>query len=175
MNEQVSQTELEQCPCKSELSFSECCGPLLERTHVATTPERLMRSRYTAFVKQDIDYIKETMVGEVYDEFDEKEAKDWAKNATWLGLEILDAPEVTPNAKKGFVEFVASYLLDGKKQELHEYSSFKRIDDQWFYIGGIVKADQEPIRVTRIGRNDPCTCGSGKKYKKCCALVSEKA
>lgn len=24
----------------------------------------------------------------------------------------------------------------------------------------------------KIGRNEPCTCGSGKKYKKCCALVN---
>ncbi len=27
---------------------------------------------------------------------------------------------------------------------------------------------QTPIRVKKIGRNDPCPCGSGKKYKKCC-------
>ncbi|HAM51467.1 MAG TPA: hypothetical protein DCP92_12545 [Nitrospiraceae bacterium] len=26
----------------------------------------------------------------------------------------------------------------------------------------------EPIRSEKIGRNDPCPCGSGKKYKKCC-------
>ena len=25
-----------------------------------------------------------------------------------------------------------------------------------------------PVRVTKIGRNDPCPCGSGKKYKQCC-------
>ena len=29
-------------------------------------------------------------------------------------------------------------------------------------------AREEPIRVTKIGRNEPCPCGSGKKYKKCC-------
>lgn len=27
-----------------------------------------------------------------------------------------------------------------------------------------------PVRVTKVGRNDPCPCGSGKKYKKCCGL-----
>ncbi|MDD2433618.1 MAG: SEC-C metal-binding domain-containing protein, partial [Clostridia bacterium] len=27
---------------------------------------------------------------------------------------------------------------------------------------------KEPRRVKKIGRNDPCPCGSGKKYKKCC-------
>jgi uncharacterized protein len=26
----------------------------------------------------------------------------------------------------------------------------------------------EPVRVTKVGRNDPCPCGSGAKYKKCC-------
>jgi preprotein translocase subunit SecA len=26
----------------------------------------------------------------------------------------------------------------------------------------------EPVTVEKIGRNDPCPCGSGKKYKKCC-------
>ncbi|NSW92407.1 MAG: SEC-C domain-containing protein [Firmicutes bacterium] len=25
-----------------------------------------------------------------------------------------------------------------------------------------------PIKVEKTGRNDPCPCGSGKKYKKCC-------
>lgn len=27
---------------------------------------------------------------------------------------------------------------------------------------------QKPITVSKVGRNDPCPCGSGKKYKKCC-------
>ncbi len=30
-----------------------------------------------------------------------------------------------------------------------------------------------PIRSAKIGRNDPCLCGSGKKYKKCCGSSSE--
>lgn len=163
----------EECPCKSNLPFADCCGPLLDRSYVALTPERLMRSRYTAFVKQDIEYIKDTMIGEVYDEFDEDDALEWAKNAQWLGLEILDAPEVSENAKKGFVEFVATYLLNGKREELHEFSHFRKVDDNWMYTGGVVKADEEPVRVNKVGRNEPCPCGSGKKFKKCCALAKE--
>jgi len=27
---------------------------------------------------------------------------------------------------------------------------------------------KQPIQVPKVGRNDPCPCGSGKKYKKCC-------
>ncbi len=30
---------------------------------------------------------------------------------------------------------------------------------------------QQPVRSEKIGRNDPCPCGSGKKYKKCCGVV----
>ena len=26
----------------------------------------------------------------------------------------------------------------------------------------------KPVQAVKIGRNDPCPCGSGKKYKKCC-------
>lgn len=28
--------------------------------------------------------------------------------------------------------------------------------------------------MAAIGRNDPCICGSGKKYKRCCALKAER-
>jgi uncharacterized protein YecA (UPF0149 family) len=28
---------------------------------------------------------------------------------------------------------------------------------------------QKPVVVNKVGRNDPCPCGSGKKHKKCCA------
>ncbi|MBM3289027.1 MAG: hypothetical protein FJY92_02640 [Candidatus Hydrogenedentes bacterium] len=36
------------------------------------------------------------------------------------------------------------------------------------------KVKQEPIRklTPEVGPNDPCPCGSGKKYKKCCGSVS---
>jgi uncharacterized protein YecA (UPF0149 family) len=27
---------------------------------------------------------------------------------------------------------------------------------------------EEPLSVSKVGRNDPCNCGSGKKFKKCC-------
>ncbi len=36
------------------------------------------------------------------------------------------------------------------------------------------EAAKVPVRVTKVGRNDPCPCGSGKKYKKCCG-ASESA
>jgi preprotein translocase subunit SecA len=28
--------------------------------------------------------------------------------------------------------------------------------------------NRQPKKATKVGRNDPCPCGSGKKYKHCC-------
>ncbi|WP_122781441.1 SEC-C metal-binding domain-containing protein [Burkholderia pseudomallei] len=33
---------------------------------------------------------------------------------------------------------------------------------------GFFCSSQIPIRATKLGRNEPCHCGSGRKYKKCC-------
>ncbi len=35
-------------------------------------------------------------------------------------------------------------------------------------VGGDGTVKKQPRKVTKIGRNDPCPCGSGKKYKQCC-------
>jgi hypothetical protein len=35
-------------------------------------------------------------------------------------------------------------------------------------FGLLPQKESEPMRATKIGRNDPCPCGSGKKFKKCC-------
>ncbi|TCO83127.1 uncharacterized protein EV699_103177 [Plasticicumulans lactativorans] len=32
---------------------------------------------------------------------------------------------------------------------------------------------QQPVRVDKIGRNDPCPCGSGRKFKKCCGANAD--
>jgi preprotein translocase subunit SecA len=37
------------------------------------------------------------------------------------------------------------------------------------FVGGDASTSQQPvIKGKKVGRNDPCPCGSGKKYKKCC-------
>ena len=45
------------CPCGSSLVYGSCCGPLHWATTRAETAEQLMRSRYTAFVLGDVDYL----------------------------------------------------------------------------------------------------------------------
>ena len=35
-------------------------------------------------------------------------------------------------------------------------------------IADVLQRKQSPARSSKVGRNDPCPCGSGKKYKNCC-------
>ena len=42
-------------------------------------------------------------------------------------------------------------------------------DGEWKFIDGEIETGVPYVREEpKIGRNDPCPCGSGKKYKKCC-------
>jgi preprotein translocase subunit SecA len=52
---------------------------------------------------------------------------------------------------------------------IREYQRRKRREQaQMRFIGaGATEKPQQVIRKEKVGRNDPCPCGSGKKYKKC--------
>lgn len=157
-----------QCACGSESTFESCCEPLLKGTQKASTAESLMRSRYSAFTVADINYIEKTTDPSKRSTFDKAGTLDWAKNSEWLGLEIVSTEEGGVDDVKGVVEFIAKYRYDGVEQSHHEKSDFRKRGDEWYFVDG--KLVQEPYRAEdRVGRNDPCPCGSGKKYKKCCA------
>lgn len=170
------------CPCGSGESFEKCCEPFLKGKANPETAEKLMRSRYTAFTYKDIDYLKKTLAPESRGDFDAASTKQWAENAKWKGLKILSTQKGGPDDKKGSVEFVATYEMDGEALDHHEISQFRKSEGgQWFFVSGDSHTHKEgeghhhyekPQTVQRespkIGRNDPCVCGSGKKYKKCC-------
>lgn len=128
-----------------------------------------MRSRYSAFTLADVDYIEKTTDPSSRSTFDRAGTLEWSKQSEWLGLKIVSTESGTEKDTKGQVEFVASYQINGERHDHHERSEFKKRDGQWYFLDG--KLVQKPFRAeTKIGRNDPCTCGSGKKYKKCCGL-----
>lgn len=158
------------CPCASDKDYKHCCGPYLEENAIPPTPEALMRSRYTAYTKADMDYVKKTMKGRVLRAFNEKDSKQWALTSKWQGLEVIEAPEVSPNETTGFVTFVARYLDGNEPQALYERSEFVKEGERWFYIKEhpYEPNKPQPIKSDKVGRNDPCPCGSGKKFKKCC-------
>jgi len=164
------------CPCGSKSELEKCCGPFLTGKAKPETAEKLMRSRYTAYTQVDLDYLKKTMVPEAREEFDPDSTKEWATGSKWLGLEILATEEGTACDDKGVVEFIAIYEHKGKKMQHHEISRFRKEGDQWLFVDGeageghpdAAKAKPVQREGDKVGRNDPCPCGSGKKFKKCC-------
>jgi SEC-C motif-containing protein len=151
------------CPCGLAYDYEACCGRYISGELAAPTPEALMRSRYTAYTLGKIDYIARTMRGPALVGFDSEQARAWAQAAIWLGLSIVSAP--TAVGDDGEVEFQARYRSQGKIHILHECSQFQRdVDGCWYYVDGTMPMQS----LNKIGRNAPCPCGSGKKYKKCC-------
>lgn len=158
---------MSKCHCGSSSEFSTCCQPYLEGKAKPPTAEALMRSRYSAFALADVDYIQNTTDVSVRSTFDRDGTLEWAKNSQWLGLEIVNAEDGGPKDNEGVVEFIATYKYEDVEHKHHERSDFRRRDGQWFFLDG--KLVQAPVRnESKVGRNDPCPCGSGKKYKKCC-------
>lgn len=154
------------CPCGSEKNFEECCGPFIVGAKTAETPEQLMRSRYSAYAMHQVDYIEKTMKEPANKDFKKEEALNWARRVKWQGLEVLNA---TSKKDKGFVEFIAHYFEGGKTHSMHEISEFHFLDNQWYYVDG--KKPLAEKKFEKVGRNDSCPCGSGKKYKKCCLNI----
>jgi len=145
------------CACGSQLHYEACCGRFLELCDVPQTPETLMRSRYTAYSRGNMSYIKNTMKYTALQDFNETPVT----NIIWVGLKIVNVSVVTGN--QGFVEFIAHYIEDNHLQSLHEISRFHFDGKAWFYMDG----EQRETKGLRIQRNMICPCGSKKKFKRC--------
>lgn len=157
-------TLLENCPCGTGKSYQDCCYPFIAGSQIPSTPEQLMRSRYTAYTQANVEYIRQTMCGKAAEGFDPTDAQAWARHVIWVNLEVLHSR--TDN-QVGFVEFKANYTDGHKKHCLHELSEFHLIDNKWFYVDGSSPYVMHD-KTIKISRNDPCPCGSNKKFKKCC-------
>ena len=159
---------MKNCACGSGLSYEKCCEPFIKGKKNAPTAEALMRSRYTAYVEHAIDYIIETCSKDEKDRIDYKQTKNWSENSKWLGLKIFSVEKGGADDTEGTVEFEASYEIDNLKEVHHENAKFKKHEGRWLYSEGHVKPNTVVRVGPKIGRNEPCQCGSGKKYKHCC-------
>lgn len=152
------------CPCTSGRPLDECCLPLIDGAP-APSAEALMRSRYAAFVLGRLDHLDRTLAPEKRDDVDHAEVEASSREAEGLGLEVRTAEQDGDDAT---VEYVARFRLHGQQIAHHELARFRRDGDGWLYVDGEVNPKQAPRVVAKVGRNDPCPCGSGQKYKKCC-------
>lgn len=157
-----------QCPCGSTRTFGECCEPIITGAASAPTAEALMRARYSAYTMAHIDFIENTIHSSARTDFDRESARKWAEQSQWHGLEILNVTGGKEEDAEGTVEFIATYSQNDEKVEHHEIAAFRKDSGAWAFVDG--RITHRPFRrdQPKIGRNDPCSCGSGKKYKKCC-------
>lgn len=151
------------CPCDSQKHYLSCCEPFITGKQNPATPEALMRSRYTAYTIAYIDYIKVTMRGSVLRDFQEMDAKRWAKRVTWIKLDVMQS--IIENTNRGYVEFEASFVESSRLKSIHEKSEFIREEGRWYYTGGTHLPTTHTEQL--VSRNTNCPCGRYRKFKNC--------
>ena len=70
--------------------------------------------------------------------------------------------------EEGIVEFEATYSQHHTRDVHHETAYFKKVNGDWMYSYGAMTPTTVVRETPKVGRNEPCPCGSGKKYKNCC-------
>ena len=125
----------ELCPCGSRKATQYCCEMYLSGKKKPETAEKLMRSRYTAFYRGNIDYLIATLHPERRNPNDRQELSQSMSNTQWLGLTIINTQRGRKNDNTGIVEFEATYQVSELGQ-LHERSRFVKQGDRWFYVDG---------------------------------------
>lgn len=154
----------ENCLCGSGLPYSQCCGLYHSGEKLPATAETLMRSRFTAYAMRDAGYLSST-----WDAAKCPEVIDFSKEkAEWHRMEIIETKKGGAQDSKGLVEFKAYFIQDGEEYALHEISRFIKNNNRWYYLDGVIKSIAKVGLNTNLGKNAPCSCGSGKKYKRCC-------
>lgn len=154
-----------ECPCGTGKELDHCCRPIIDGSQKANGPEQIMRARYTAFSSQNMDFLKKSQSDNIEYEVDYEAMEEWAKDGQWKKLDIIDVWE---DEEEGVVEFKAHYEDKEGPQVHHEKSFFENEEDRgWLYTEGEMVVPTIVREGPKLGRNDPCHCGSGKKFKKC--------
>lgn len=151
------------CCCGSKKEKVACCEAILSGKKPALTPEALMRSRYVAYKTRNYHYIFSTYAQEQQDHLSIHAIQQSAEGTDWLSLLVVNSHF---DKTFGQVEFKAYYRFDEKFFLLHEVSDFVLENESWRYTSGKLLSDDEPLK---LGRNQQCLCGSGKKFKRCCS------
>ena len=123
----------EVCPCGPGRAYADCCRPLHQNREQAPTAEMLMRSRYSAYARGEVDHVFRTW-------HPRTRPPDVTHDptTTWVGLDVLDVVDGGAGDATGEVEFAASYVGPDGRGVLHERSRFERRAGRWVYVDGRV-------------------------------------
>ena len=125
----------EVCPCGSEKSYGNCCALAHSNIETVITAEQLMRSRYSAYVLCNIEYLMSSHHSSTRPVKEQDEILNWTKSVKWLGLEVLDSSEGIVSDIEGTVEFKAHFEEKGVSEVIHEHSKFVKENNHWVYLG----------------------------------------
>ncbi|MGY6647647.1 YchJ family protein [Wenyingzhuangia sp. IMCC45574] len=125
------------CSCGSKKSYKTCCEVIHKDIHKAATPLDLMKSRYTAYVMGNIEFLMLSHHSSTRPVDEKREIAAWAKSVAWIKLEIIEASSV--NKEEGFVTFRAYFFEKKLQEEIYETSRFVKENGHWTYIDGIHK------------------------------------
>ncbi|MCU7880737.1 MAG: SEC-C domain-containing protein [Candidatus Thiodiazotropha sp. (ex Lucinoma aequizonata)] len=157
------------CYCGSCVTYENCCEPILDGTTKAMTAEVLMRARYSAFAAHKAEFLHQSLHPDYRHDHDIEATRRWSENAQWMNLQVVELKGGTETDEEGSVEFIATYKEKGVVRPHHEISRFLKQDgDLYFVDGQLVPPKPEMRKQPKVRRNEPCPCGSGKKFKKCC-------
>ncbi|MBT3504942.1 MAG: zinc chelation protein SecC [Piscirickettsiaceae bacterium] len=147
------------CPCFSGKRYTECCELIHKGKTKVLDVEQVVRARYTAFCYGEIGYLIDTLHPRKRRLGDSFSLSKRIKKTRWIGLKIIGSEREDDIVS--YVDFVAFRIEQGMIAQQHERSRFSFINDKWFYFDG------EELPPIKLERNEPCFCGSGKKFKKC--------
>ncbi|MBU2871266.1 YchJ family metal-binding protein [Colwellia sp. E2M01] len=162
------------CPCGSTLLFSQCCQPFItnnDEQKLPSSPEQLMRSRFSAYAIKNGQYIFDTYGKAQQVNLTVSDIQSWADECIWVALVIHNT---LSNDTINTVEFSAYYIVDNTLCELREVSNFAVEQDKWRYIDGDININRE---ISKVKRNELCPCNhyptawsakKEKKFKHCC-------
>jgi len=156
------------CPCGSGRPLTDCCDPYITGRAAAPTAEALMRARYTSYATGRIDFIERSHAPETRADFKREASEKWARESQWKGLKIVGTKGGGDKDTEGVVSFVAFFAKDGKDFRHEEIGRFRKEKGAWLFVDGHAPIPETFVKTgPDLGRNDPCHCGSGKKFKKC--------
>lgn len=125
----------ESCPCGSKEEYADCCGAIISGKRNATTCLVLMKSRYSAYTKADINYLMLCHHSKTRPANKERNSiKRWAESVRWMQLIIVNTWDGTASDNEGKVEFKALYFENGQIGQIHEKSLFQRENGKWVYV-----------------------------------------
>lgn len=152
-------TVITPCPCNPQISYQACCQGYHEGA-IPRSAAALMRARYSAFVKHNIDFIQASTLPAQQAQLDLDAIKQWSQHSDWQGLEV-HSEALASDQSHSHVEFIAHWQDAQGRHQHQETSLFIKPAERWYFY--------DPNVPLPAKRNDPCPCASGLKFKKCCA------